>query len=66
MSTIRRGQQLPGTASPPPVAPVTSIGEARERYDSAVIPVGVDDTGNIVEWRLKRVAQCLVVGNGNA
>lgn len=57
--------QLPAKAYPPPVRSVTSIGEAREHYPRALVPVAVDAAGVLVSWHLRRVAHCLVVGQGN-
>lgn len=56
---------LPSRAYPPLVRSVTSIGAAHEHYPRAAVPVAVDARAVLVSWHLRRIAHCLVVGQGN-
>lgn len=58
--------QLPSRAYPPLVRSVTSVGAAHEHYPRAAVPVAVDAAAVLVSWHLRRIAHCLVVGQGNA
>lgn len=62
IATFEIRNELPTCVYPPIRPAVTTIEEACKRYDSATIPLAVDEEGNLIEWALKINPHMLLMG----
>lgn len=62
IATFEMRTELPTLVYPPIRPAVTTVQEACRRYESATIPLAVDEEGTLIEWNLKVNPHMLLMG----